>query len=33
MFIATGPSPKTTWGGGTLDVTVVCSDCKTQKEL
>lgn len=39
MFIATGPNPKTMlggelWGGAeTLDVTVACSDCKTQKEL
>lgn len=36
MFVATGPNLKTAWwgeGGETLDVTVACSDCKTQKEL
>ncbi len=34
-FIAAGPNPKTVGreGGETLDVTVACSNCKTQKEL
>lgn len=34
-LIAAGPNPKTVGreGGETLDVTAVCSNCKTRKEL